>query len=103
MKLKSLTSALKDSSTEKLKWTAEMDQEFRNIKDEIKNIKPLAIPNYEEMFLLRTDASNNGVGAVLMQKKKENGYQSNGHQKKFTPTESMWKFQKRRCSGSSLE
>ncbi len=62
MKLKNLTEALNNDNKNKIKWTTEMDQEFINIKEEIKNIKPLAIPDYDDKFLLRTDTSNNGVG-----------------------------------------
>lgn len=50
------------------KWMDNMDNEFKNIKEEIKNIKTLAILNYNKELILRTDASNIGIGAVLMQR-----------------------------------
>lgn len=45
-----------------------MYQEFIKLKKEIECLNILKIPDYEKEFILRTDASNIGLGAVLMQK-----------------------------------
>ncbi|KAF9756190.1 Transposon Tf2-9 polyprotein, partial [Nosema granulosis] len=85
-----LTDSLKGKSTS-WKWTDEMDKEFTNLKDIVRNLKGLAIVNYEKEFLLRTDASNIGMGAVLMQKNERNQWVPvQWASKKFTPTETRY-------------
>ena len=56
-----LTSGTK--KTKSFQWTEEMNEEFVNIKE-------LGILNYKKDITLRTDASNIGLGAVLVQKDK---------------------------------
>ncbi|KAF9758257.1 Retrovirus-related Pol polyprotein from transposon gypsy [Nosema granulosis] len=63
-----LTEALKTKS--KWKWTEEMEEEFKLVKEELRNMRPLKIPDYKEDFRLRTDACDSGLGAVLLQKNK---------------------------------
>ncbi len=65
-----------------------MENEIKNIKTTIKNIKPLAIPDYTKNFILRTDASNSGVGAVLLQKKGDDIVPIQWASKKLTERES---------------
>jgi hypothetical protein len=45
-----------------------MRKEFDNIKEVIKDLGNLQVADYKKEFLLKTDASNSGMGAVLMQK-----------------------------------
>ena len=49
-----------------------MKLEFKNLKRVLKEMKQLVLPNYTKRFLLRTDASNVGIEAVLMQEKEIN-------------------------------
>lgn len=44
-----------------------MHEEFNVIKEEVRNMKNLELSNYENPFILRTDASNTGLVAVLLQ------------------------------------
>lgn len=44
-----------------------MDIEFQNLKKEIIEMDTLFLPDNEKSFVLRTDASNIGLGAVLYQ------------------------------------
>ncbi|KRH92324.1 putative transposable element, partial [Pseudoloma neurophilia] len=72
----------------KWKWTEAMDIEFDNLKKEITEMENLFLPDYDKPFVLRTDASNTGLGAVLYQIG-ENGEQKpiEWASKKLTPTE----------------
>ncbi|KRH94493.1 krab-a domain-containing protein [Pseudoloma neurophilia] len=64
-KTESLTEGLKINK--KWKWTESMNNEFINLKQEISDMENLYLPDYKKPFVLRTDASNTGIGAVLYQ------------------------------------
>ena len=49
------------------KWTLEHQESFERLKHSLITAPILAYPNYEKLFLLETDASLKGLGAVLSQ------------------------------------
>ena len=49
-------------------WTTECQESFDNLKDILTSATILAFPDFKEDFLLETDASGTGLGAVLSQK-----------------------------------
>lgn len=82
-----LTDSLKGDNR-KWKLSNEMNEEFANMKKVLKDLGTLQIADYEKEFLLRTDASKIGMGAVLLQKNiKEEWVPVQWASKKFTPTE----------------
>jgi len=84
-----ITSELAESvSRKEWTWTEGMELEFQNLKLELRGMKKLLLPNYANTFLLRTDASSVGMGAVLMQQcSEEEWLPVQWASKKFTPTE----------------
>ncbi|KAF2317412.1 hypothetical protein GH714_021927 [Hevea brasiliensis] len=48
-------------------WTAEADASFLTLKQALTTTPTLAMPNFDEPFVITTDASNTGIGAVLTQ------------------------------------
>ena len=50
-----------------LTWTAECEEAFRKIKRHLSNAPILAFPRLDVPFILDTDASDSGLGAVLSQ------------------------------------
>jgi hypothetical protein len=48
-------------------WTSEQDIAFQTLKTALVQALVLALPNFSKPFLIETDASDYGVGAVLMQ------------------------------------
>jgi hypothetical protein len=48
-------------------WIAQTDRAFQLLKQKMVQAPILAMPNYEAPFMLETDASDYGIGAVLMQ------------------------------------
>ena len=71
----SLTSSLSDllrkGVPEPLVWTDETRASFKHLKTALQSHPVLQLPDAHRPFVLRTDASNQGVGAVLLQYVKE--------------------------------
>ena len=62
-----LTDALKHSKPNQLRWTKEMDHAFGTLHDSLDCQPVLRNPDFAHMFILQTDASDTGLGAVLSQ------------------------------------
>lgn len=86
-----LTNTLKVSKGLKYTKTIKGEEEFNLIKNKVENIDRVRILYYEKEIVLRTDASNIGIGAVLIQKN-EYGVlvPIEWASKKLTPTESRY-------------
>ncbi|GFU66168.1 retrovirus-related Pol polyprotein from transposon 17.6 [Trichonephila clavipes] len=63
-----LTDALKGRAKKgEITWTTECENEFRELKGKLIDKPVLYAPNFEREFIVQTDASNAGMGAVLTQ------------------------------------
>ncbi|GFY01510.1 retrovirus-related Pol polyprotein from transposon 297 [Trichonephila clavipes] len=63
-----LTDALKGRAKRgEIKWTTEGEDAFREQKGKLIDKPILYVPNFEREFIVQTDASNAGMGAVLTQ------------------------------------
>ena len=62
-----LTDLTKKGCPNKLLWTAAQEIAFTNLKQSLVKFPILKLPNLSEPFILQTDASNRGIGAVLLQ------------------------------------
>ena len=51
-----------------ISWNKECEEAMLKLKDEINNAPFLALPRFEEPFIVETDASNKGLGDVLSQR-----------------------------------
>lgn len=50
-------------------WSPEAEESFSNLKTALFSTPVLALPDFNQPFIVETDASNSGIGAVLMQGK----------------------------------
>ncbi|XP_072182296.1 uncharacterized protein [Diadema setosum] len=87
-----LTDLLKKGTT--FQWSASCQDAFQKLKAVLMNDPVLIAPNFERSFQLATDASDRGVGAVLLQD--DNGHSKpvcffskklNRHQQKYSTVE----------------
>jgi hypothetical protein len=48
-------------------WTSETKQSFQTLKHSLINAPVLSLPDFAKQFVVETDASDSGIGAVLLQ------------------------------------
>ena len=53
--------------TDGFQWSSESDAVFESLKNAMTTVPVLRLPDFSETFIVETDASNIGIGAVLMQ------------------------------------
>jgi hypothetical protein len=49
-------------------WSGEAQTAFEQLKQAMSNTLMLALPDFQQPFIIETDACDGGIGAVLMQK-----------------------------------
>ena len=64
-----LTVATRKTAPTTVEWTQQMEDEFIYIKDSLCCVPFLIIPTEDDTFVLQTDASGTGIGAVLSVKR----------------------------------
>ena len=79
-----LTELLKGKGTEELCWTDTARFSFEGLKHALAKHPVLKLPDITKTFVLRTDASNVGVGALLLQYHDETPYPVAYASKKLT-------------------
>lgn len=68
------------------KWTEETEAAFRQLQHALVTAPVLAIPDFEKPFVVETDASDGGVGAILSQ----DGHPISYLSRAFTSTERLY-------------
>ena len=66
-----LSDLTKKAAPEKVVWTGECEQAYQALKEKISSRPVLQLPDPAKPFILRTDASNQGIGATLLQPSSE--------------------------------
>lgn len=62
-----LTELTKKGEKNIVKWTDAHEKAFQAVKNKITHAPILRLPNFDKQFVLRTDASDTSLGAILMQ------------------------------------
>ena len=65
----------------KYEWNKEQQESFELLKEKLINAPILKFPLFDKPFIIRTDASYNGIGGVLLQKEEETGKEHPIHYK----------------------
>src|SRR5215469_14760086 len=84
---KPLTDLTTKKMANKIKWTEECEKAFIELKKALTSNPILRLPNMENKFILRTDASDIGLGYVLMQEYEEGIFPNAYGSKKLTERE----------------
>ncbi|XP_072164343.1 uncharacterized protein [Diadema setosum] len=92
-----LTDRTKKGEPNKVKWEKEQEQAFRSLKAALANAPILQLPDVTKPFILRTDASDNGVGAVLLQETEGEKFPVAYASKKLLPRERVYSTIEKEC------
>lgn len=65
--MKPLTDLTSNRQTTKVRWTDECNLAFEKIKDILMSRPLLQLPDFDKGFIVRTDASDDDLGAILLQ------------------------------------
>ena len=98
-----LSDLTKKMLPERIRWTRECEQAFAKLKESLCESPILKSPDFSKQFLLQTDASNRGAGAVLSQ------LDDSGHDRpiayfsrKFLPREQRYSTIEQECLAIKL-
>ncbi|GFW91684.1 retrovirus-related Pol polyprotein from transposon 297 [Trichonephila clavipes] len=95
-----LTDALKGRAKKgEITWTTECENAFRELKGKLIDKPVLYAPNFEREFIVQTDASNAGMGAVLTQLTEQGEEHPNLYlSKKFSEIEKRYCTTEKECA-----
>ena len=62
-----LTDATKKGKPNAIKWEQAQLRAYQTLKDALVSQPVLSLPDFDKMFYLQTDASDTGLGAILLQ------------------------------------
>nr|XP_054761342.1 uncharacterized protein LOC129267739 [Lytechinus pictus] len=92
-----LTNLTRKGSPGKVKWGMEEEQAFHKLKDCLTKPPVLKLPDFDKMFILKVDASDTGLGAVLMQESDGEEFPIAYGSKKLLPRETRYSTIEKEC------
>ena len=92
-----LTDRTKAREPNKIIWTDREDKAYVTLKDALSSSPILILPNFQDPFVLRTDASDTGIGAVLLQERDEYERPVAYASRKLLPREQKYSAIEREC------
>jgi len=92
-----LSDKTKKCEPEKVKWDAGCQKSFDTLKDKLTQRPVLCMPHYDQEFVLRTDASDRGMGAVLLQDQGQGLHPIAYASKKFNGAEKNYSTVEKEC------
>lgn len=95
-----LTEKTKKQEPDRIHWTPECQTAFQTLKQKLAEKPVIRMPNHDLPFVLRTDASDKGMGAVLLQDHGEGLQPIAFASKKFSETERRYATVEKECLGT---
>ena len=92
-----LSDLTKKGSPEKIKWEGSHQQAFLRLKERLLQGPTLTCPDYNKTFILQTDASDRGVGAVLSQQEGSDDRPIAFYSRKLMPRETKYTTTEKEC------
>ncbi|GFR96677.1 retrovirus-related Pol polyprotein from transposon 17.6 [Elysia marginata] len=92
-----LTDLLRKGSHEKVVWPDECERALQHIQNILSNDPVLIIPDLNAQFIVRTDASDYGIGAVLLQERNRVLMSCRFASRKLLPRETKYSAIEREC------
>ncbi|CAM4623943.1 unnamed protein product [Caretta caretta] len=93
-----LTDLTKKKQPNAIQWTEECQKAFNQLKVTLMSDPVLRAPDFDKLFLVNTDASEHGVGAVLMQEGPDQEFHPVVFlSKKLSERESNWSVTEKEC------
>ena len=92
-----LSDLTKKGLPNRVQWGDAQERAFATLQEKLLERPILRLPDHSRPFVLRTDASNCGLGAALMQKHGEKYYPVGYRSKKLTPAESRYSTMEKEC------
>lgn len=92
-----LTDLIKKRMPNKLDWGSDQERAFKALKGSLTSEPVLAMPDIDGEFILRTDASAHGLGAVLLQEVEGEKRPVAFASRKLTPREQRYSVIEREC------
>ena len=100
----SLTAPLSDltkkDQPEKVVWTSEAQVSLDQLKSKLSQKPILKMPDHSKEYVLRTDASNKGIGAVLLQQHGEKLFPISYQSRKLKTAEKNYATVEKECLGT---
>ena len=95
-----LTGALRKEMPDKIRWTEAMESAFGRLKEALTTSPVLHSPNPDKPYILQTDASGLGIGAVLTQEDEQGEEHPVGYfSRKLKPAEQNYAAVELECLG----
>ncbi|XP_062572789.1 uncharacterized protein LOC134234761 [Saccostrea cucullata] len=94
-----LTDLIRKFSPSKLQWTEAQELAFQNLKASIIQSPILKLPGLSKVFIVQTDASDRGIGAVLLQEEGEFKLPVAYASRKLKPSEEHYSTIEKECLG----
>ena len=92
-----LSDLTKNGKPDIVQWNDDLQERFEKIKTQLCNAPVLKLPDFDKDFVLRTDASDTGLGAVLLQKHGETMFPTVYASKKLTGASKSYATVEKEC------
>ena len=92
-----LSDCTKAREPNRIAWTEKEDKAYTALKEALTSRPILQLPNFQKTFILRTDASDTGIGAVLLQEEEDFKLPVAYASRKLLPREQQYAVIEREC------